>query len=426
MPQKHPIEKKYAFIKSVKRDATNLIKWLVISIVTGIVSGGISSIFAHFLGIATEYRKTHLWIFLFLPVAGMLIVFLYEKIGYDDRGTNQVLSTIRSEDDVPMKTGPLIFISTILTHLTGASAGREGAAIQLGGSVGNQIGRWIHLDDEDRHTIVMCGMCAAFTAVFGTPMAAAIFAMEVVSVGVMYYTALFPCVISALIASNFSANLGIYPESFNVAQIPAVTVLTSIKIGIVAIGCGIISIIFCIMLDKIEYFYKKYLKNPYIRVAIAGIATIILTFFLGTEQYMGSGIEIIHKSIDEGITDNLSFFWKMLLTAIAMRAGFRGGEIVPSFAIGATFGCFIGHIIGLEPSLCAACGMTAVFCGVTNCPITSVLIAFEMFGFKGSAYYLISVAISYAVSGYYGLYKDQTIVYSKYKAKYINKPTTHV
>ena len=142
-----------------------------------------------------------------------------------------------------------------------------------------------------------------------------------------------------------------------------------------------------------------------------------------TSDYMGAGNNLIELAVENGQARPLDFFWKLVLTALTMRAGFRGGEIVPSFCIGATFGCIMGHLIGLSPSICAAAGMAALFCGVTNCPITSILIAFELFGFRGASYYLIAVSISYAVSGYYGLYKDQTIVYSKYKAKYINRHT---
>ena len=148
---------------------------------------------------------------------------------------------------------------------------------------------------------------------------------------------------------------------------------------------------------------------------------ILLTLLLQTKDYMGAGIPVIERAIAEGKADYLAFIWKMLLTALTMKAGFKGGEIVPTFFVGATFGCVMGHLVGLSPSLCAASGMVAVFCGVTNCPLTSILIAFELFGFEGVAYYLIAVAISYSTSGYYSLYKDQIIVYSKYKAKYVNR-----
>ena len=381
----------YYYSARISRDISNLIKWLVLAVITGCIVGAASTLFSFTLKAVTNYRKAHEWIFLLLPLSGLVIIFLYEKLGKEDGGTNQVLSTVRSRDDVPILSAPLIFITTALTHLTGGSAGREGAAIQLGGSIANQLGRWIHLDEEDRHVIVMCGMSAAFSALFGTPMAAAVFALEVVSVGVMYYAALMPCMIASLIASGFAAGMGVTPESFHVTDIPALTVETGLKMGVIALGCAIVSIMFCIALR--------------------------------TDEYMGAGAELIEKAVENGQADTFAFFWKMVLTALTMRAGFRGGEIVPSFCIGATFGCVMGNLMGISPSICAACGMAAVFCGVTNCPITSILIAFEMFGFKGVSFYLIAVSISYAASGYYGLYKDQTIVYSKYKAKYVNRHT---
>ena len=413
----------YYYSARISRDISNLIKWLVLAVITGCIVGAASTLFSFTLKAVTSYRRAHEWIFLLLPLSGLVIVFLYEKLGKEDGGTNQVLSTVRSRDDVPILSAPLIFITTALTHLTGGSAGREGAAIQLGGSIANQLGRWIHLDEEDRHVIVMCGMSAAFSALFGTPMAAAVFALEVVSVGVMYYAALMPCMIASLVASGFAAGMGVTPESFHVTDIPALTVETGLKMGVIALGCAIVSIMFCIALNGAAGLYGRWFKNKYVRVAVRACLVIVVTFILRTDEYMGAGAELIEKAVENGQADTFAFFWKMVLTALTMRAEFRGGEIVPSFCIGATFGCVMGNLMGISPSICAACGMAAVFCGVTNCPITSILIAFEMFGFKGVSFYLIAVSISYAASGYYGLYKDQTIVYSKYKAKYVNRHT---
>lgn len=411
------------YCNRIKRNAGSLLKWIFIAFLTGFIVGGISSLFSHTLTGVTTIREQHPWIFYFMPVVGVLIVLMYKKIGKEDGGTNQVFSTVRAKDEVPFRSAPLIFVSTALTHLVGGSAGREGAAIQLGGSIGNQLGRWMRLDEADMHVIVMCGMSAAFSALFGTPMAAAIFAMEVVSVGVMYYTALLPCVISSLIATNFAATMGINPEAFHVTGIPELTMWTGAKMGVIALGCAGISTIFCMLLKQTGNVFHKKLKNPYLRVALVSMIIILLTFALQTTSYMGAGTNLIVAAIEGGEVEPLSFFWKMILTVLTMKIGFRGGEIVPSFCIGATFGCVFGSMSGLSPSLCAAAGMVAVFCGVTNCPITSILIAFELFGFEGGAYYLIAVAVSYAASGYYSLYKDQTIVYSKYKAKYVNKQT---
>ena len=411
------------YIDHIRYDMTSLIKWLVLAVLTGLSVGFISSLFARVLKFVTNYRTEHFWIFFLLPVSGLIIVFLYQKFGQEDGGTNQVLSTIRSQDDVPFRSAPLIFVSTILTHFAGGSAGREGAAIQLGGSIGNQLGSWFHLDEEDRHVMVMCGMSAAFSAVFGTPMAAAVFAMEVVSVGVMYYAALLPCVIASIIAAEFATGVGLNPETFPVARIPQLSLESGLKMAVIAAGCGLLSILFCVALKAVSGIYGKYLKNPYLRVCVAGCLVIGITMLLGTGDYMGAGNELIAKAVEQGKARPLDFLWKMILTAITMRAGYRGGEIVPAFSVGATFGCVAGGLLGFSPEVAAAASMVALFCGVTNCPIASMLISFELFGFSGAAYYLIAISISYALSGYYSLYKDQTIVYSKYKARYINKKT---
>lgn len=411
------------YIDHIRYDMTNLIKWLVLAVLTGLSVGFISSLFARVLKFVTNYRTEHFWIFFLLPVSGLIIVFLYQKFGQEDGGTNQVLSTIRSQDDVPFRSAPLIFVSTILTHFAGGSAGREGAAIQLGGSIGNQLGSWFHLNEEDRHVMVMCGMSAAFSAVFGTPMAAAVFAMEVVSVGVMYYAALLPCVIASIIAAEFATGVGLNPETFPVARIPQLSLESGLKMAVIAAGCGLLSILFCVALKAVSGIYGKYLKNPYLRVCVAGCLVIGITMLLGTGDYMGAGNELIARAVEQGKARPLDFLWKMILTAITMRAGYRGGEIVPAFSVGATFGCVAGGLLGFSPEVAAAASMVALFCGVTNCPIASMLISFELFGFSGAAYYLIAISISYALSGYYSLYKDQTIVYSKYKARYINKKT---
>lgn len=411
------------YIDHIRYDMTSLIKWLVLAVLTGLSVGFISSLFARVLKFVTNYRTEHFWVFFLLPVSGLIIVFLYQKFGQEDGGTNQVLSTIRSQDDVPFRSAPLIFVSTILTHFAGGSAGREGAAIQLGGSIGNQLGSWFHFDEEDCHVMVMCGMSAAFSAVFGTPMAAAVFAMEVVSVGVMYYAALLPCVIASIIAAEFATGVGLNPETFPVARIPQLSVESGLKMAVIAAGCGLLSILFCVALKAVSGIYGKYLKNPYLRVCVAGCLVIGITMLLGTGDYMGAGNELIARAVEQGKARPLDFLWKMILTAITMRAGYRGGEIVPAFSVGATFGCVAGGLLGFSPEVAAAASMVALFCGVTNCPIASMLISFELFGFSGAAYYLIAISISYALSGYYSLYKDQTIVYSKYKARYINKKT---
>lgn len=399
------------------------LKWGIFSITIGLVVGGIGTAFGKAMHWATSTRIAHENLLFFLPISGIFIVFLYWLLKDKNSGTNIIISAIHSGDSIPIQMAPLIFISTIITHLFGGSAGREGAALQLGGSIGTQLGHWLKLNELDQKIVIMCGMSASFSALFGTPMAATIFSMEVVSVGVLYYSALVPCVCSAFIGAGVAKYFGLVPESFPLTVIPEFTVSTAIRLVFLAVGCAIISIIFCIVLHTSEYLYKKYFKNAYVRIFVGGILVVLFTLLVGTRAYNGAGIEIIATAIQTGTAPKGAFLFKMIITALTLGAGFKGGEIVPSFFVGATFGCAISSLIGLPPELCSAVGMTAVFCGATNCPITSLLISFELFGYGGMPYYAIAIALSYTLSGYFGLYHSQKIIYSKYRPVYVNKRT---
>lgn len=409
------------YIGRIMRNLVVFIRWGIFSAFVGLFVGAFSTLFAFCLRQVTSFRTENPWLILCLPLAGVVIVFLYGVFRYkNDKGTNMVLSSIHAEAEVPFRMAPLIFISTIITHLFGGSAGREGAALQLGGSIGQQLGKLFRFDEKDQRIVVMCGMSAAFSAIFGTPIAASIFSMEVVSVGVMYYAALVPCVFSSLVASKFANHMGIGPNVFKIRQMPLFEVVPSLKVIGLALCCAALSVVFCMALHSLGDFYRNKLKNPYIRIIVSSLVIILLTIILQTDDYMGAGVPVIQRAI-QGNVEPLAFVWKIVFTALTLEAGFKGGEIVPSFFVGATFGCLFGHILGISPSLCAAVGMMSVFCGVTNCPITSMLIAFELFGYHGVPFFLLGISVSYLMSGYYGLYHDQTIVYSKYKTEYINR-----
>lgn len=409
------------YLRRVGRNFITFMRWGIFSVIVGGTVGLVSTFFAYCLGQVTACREQNPWLLLLLPFGGMAIVFLYGFFHNNkDRGTNMVLSTIHAETELPFKMAPLIFVSTLVTHLLGGSAGREGAALQLGGSIGNQLGRWFRMDDKDKRIVVMCGMSAAFSAVFGTPIAASIFAMEVVSVGVMYYAALVPCVFSSLIAWKVAGIFGLGKSGFQIADHVVFHFVPSIKVIGLALCCAGLSVLFCMILHGLgDLLYGK-MRNPYVRIAVASLVIIGLTCLLRTTDYMGTGVPVIVRAI-QGEARPEAFLLKMLFTALTLEAGFKGGEIVPSFFIGATFGCVFGHVLGISPSMCAAVGMVSVFCGVTNCPITSMLIAFELFGYREVPFFLIAISVSYLMSGYYGLYHDQTIVYSKYKTEYINR-----
>ncbi len=410
-------------IKHNLRRAAVSVKWVVFAVIVGGIVGLCGTAFYYGMTVVTLLRAQEPWLIFLLPVGGLMIVGMYHFFRDEkDTGTNQVIASIQSGEALPFRIAPLIFISTLITHLFGGSAGREGAALQMGGSIGNAVGGLFRFDEKDKHVMIMSGMSAAFSTLFGTPMAAAIFPMEMVSVGVMYYTALVPCVISSLVAHSIAAYFGITSELFYISSIPTFSLLPAVRVSILAILCALVSILFCVLLHRTEALYKRFFKSPYIRAFAGGCIIIALTLLVGNQSYNGTGISIIGQCID-GTVRPEAFLLKMIFTALTLGAGYKGGEIVPSFFTGAAFGCLFGNISGFSPTLCAAVGMTSVFCGVTNCPITALLISFELFGYDGMPYFLLAAAFSYMLSGYFGLYKSQKIVYSKYKTNYINKHT---
>lgn len=397
------------------------LRWILISLLIGTIGGIFGSIFSYGVTFATQFRMGHDWTLYLLPVSGLAIVWLYSMFHEEgNRGTNMVIDAISSNEKVTAATGPLIFVSTILTHLAGGSSGREGAALQLGGSIGNSLGSLLKLDEKDKKIAIMCGMSAVFAALFGTPVAAGIFSLEVVSIGVLYYAALVPCIFSSYIGVGIARFLGLPGESFLVENIPAVNIPNVIIVVLLGMLCAAVSIVFCILLHKTEHTYRKIFKSPYLRILAGSVLFIVLTLLVGTRDYCGSSMPLIEESV-KGNVRYEAFLLKMIFTAVTLGAGFKGGEIVPTLCVGATFGCLFGNLTGFAPSLCAACGMAALFAGVTNCPITSLVIALELFGYEGMEYYSIIIAVSFALSGYYGLYASQKFVYSKTKTEFINR-----
>lgn len=405
----------------MKANIRYFIKWSALALVIGSVAGAAGTIFSMGVSWATGFRLSHPSMLFFLPVSGLLIVWMYHSFHEEgNRGTNMVIDAISSNERVTPATGSLIFFSTILTHLGGGSSGREGAALQLGGSIGNSFGEWFKLDERDKKIAIMCGMSAVFSALFGTPVAAAIFSLEVVSIGVLYYAALVPCVFSSFLAVGIARAAGLEGEHFPVEMIPALDLKAVGLLVLLGILCAAVSILFCVLLHTAEHAYRKYFPDARVRILAGSFLFIALTLLSGTRDYCGSSMGLIESSI-EGSVRYEAFLMKMLFTAVALGAGFKGGEIVPTLCVGAALGCAFGEITGFAPSLCAACGMAALFAGVTNCPITSLVIALELFGYEGMEYFSIIIAVAFALSGYYGLYASQKFVYSKTRTEFINR-----
>lgn len=408
-------------LAGIRKSVLSFGDWAFYGVLVGLCAGFVASVFGLLLEEITAYRMEHPQLILGLPFAGLFIVFLYYHLGEEgDKGTNMVLVSVREGEEIPWYVAIRIFVATAITHLFGGSAGREGAALQLGGSISSTLAKLLHREKKDPTITDMCGMSAAFSALFGTPLAASIFAMEVVNVGEMYYSALVPCSFAALVGSMVAKALGVHGEVFDLLMVPELTPVSFIKVLILAAGCALISVLFCIALHTSHSFFHKPFWNKYASVFAAGTTVVLLTVLLRTSDYMGTGMHIIAKAIDGEVRPE-AFLLKIIFTALTLGACYKGGEIVPSFFVGATFGCLAGQIMGISPSLCAGVGMVSVFCGVTNCPISSLLIAAELFGFEGIYYFLIGVVVSYMLSGYYSLYSSQKIVFGKYKGKKLDK-----
>lgn len=408
-------------IDRTKRYAKTFIKWLICSAIIGITCGAVGTAFHYSVEYVTQFRSGHSWIIFLLPAAGLLIVFLYRTGGIKhDKGTNLVIGSIRNpEYNVPFRMAPLIFITTVITHLFGGSAGREGAALQIGGSLGASIGKLIKMDDNDKHIMTLCGMSAVFAALFGTPVTAALFSVEVISIGILYYSALVPCILSATISYAITEKFHITPTYFILNQVPEMSLATGTRVIILSVAAAVLSILFCMSMQVIGKTFKKYLKNQYLRILVGGVLLVLLTLAVRCNDYNGAGMNIIEQAI-HGTAKPEAFILKLLFTCITIGCGFRGGEIVPSFFIGATFGCTLGGWIGLDPGFGAAMGLVCLFCGVVNCPLASLVLSIELFGASGILLFAIGCSVSYMLSGYYSLYSEQKIIYSKLRPHYVN------
>ena len=325
-------------------------KWVILAALVGCVVGPFGAMFGLALNKATALRTADPRLIYLLPLGGLVIVFLYQHFDPDGGGsTNQIFVAVREHKPLSLRTAPLIFVTTVITHLFGGSSGREGAALLLGGSLSGQIGRRLQMEARDCRLMTTCGMAGAFSAVFGTPLAATVFTLEVVDVGSMQYAALLPCLISALIGVWISSGMGLAPTAFAVADYAAPTPGNLIRVLLLGLLLAALSIAFCEVIHAAPKLYKKLFPNAYLRVVVGGVLIIALTTLLGTTDYNGAGANVIAAAI-AGQAVPYAFLLKMLFTSITLGAGFKGGEIVPIFFTGATFGCAVAPLLGLAPA----------------------------------------------------------------------------
>lgn len=407
------------FLKETKEYALSFCKWVFAGVVIGLIGGVVGALFHEAVEYAAAFREGHGWLIWLMPVGGLAIAAAYRscKMVLD---TNIVIRAIHTKNRIHWVMAPLIFLGTVISHLVGASVGREGAALQIGGVVGSQFSRICHLDEWDRHVVIMCGMSAVFAANFGTPVTAAFFSLEITSVGIVYYAGLVPCLVASLTAVSAAGFLGVEPFGFVLAAVPD---LSGTNLGLAAllgVLCAVLSIVFCRCLHTGESLAKKYIKNDYLRILAGACAALLLSCLAGPGRYNGAGMDVIYDAVS-GVTRPEDFLIKMAMTVLCVSVGFKGGEIIPTLFIGSAFGCLMGGLLGMDPGFAAAVGMIALFCGMVNCPVASIVLSIELFGSQGLPFFAVACAVSLMLSGNYSLYREQSIVYSKIKAQYINQ-----
>ena len=389
------------------------LKWGLLGLLMGVLGGLLGAGFHHALHFVTHLRGEYNWLIFLLPAAGLLSVGIYALFRQrSNRGTNQIIDAVLKGEEVSPLVAPTIFLATATTHLFGGSAGREGAALQLGGAAASLLSKVFKMDQQDRKILIMSGMSAVFAGLFGTPLTAALFCMEFGSVGTLFSPALLPCYLASFTAAKLSGLLGVHAEGFLLDTAAAITTGNVWRFLLLAVLVSLVGILMCWMFHKAEHLAQHHVKNSWIRIVIGGMLVMGLTLLVGDHRYNGAGMDLALGAV-EGYANWFDFLMKMLFTAITLAAGFKGGEIVPTFCIGATFGCVIGSLLGLDAGLCAALGLIGLFCCATNSPFASIVLSIEMFGSANLHLFALVCVICFVLSGKSGLYSSQIIQFEK-------------
>lgn len=393
-----------------------LLKWLFLTTLVGILAGIASAFFLHSLHWATEYREHHLWIIWLLPLGGLFIGLLYHYFGKEVvKGNNQLLEEFHSPQKIiPLRMAPLVLLGTIVTHLFGGSAGREGTAVQMGGAIADQFTKWLKLEKSDRRILLSVGVSAGFASVFGTPLAGAVFALEVFTIGRLRYDTIVPVFLAALISDYVCLSIH---GAHTIYSIPFVPELSIETIGL-TIACGILFGLAGMLFSKgVSFwggFFKKHIAYPPLRPVVGGVVIALAVYFMGSTKFIGLGVPTIVQSFSNQM-DWYDFLLKILFTTFTLGAGFKGGEVTPLFFTGATLGSALSLIVPLPIALLAGMGFVAVFSGATNTPIACTLMGIELFGADCGAFVGLACVIAYLFSGHTGIYSAQIIGSAKHK-----------
>jgi H+/Cl- antiporter ClcA len=383
--------------------------------IVGVCAGSASAIFLLSLEFATATRLQHPWLLYLLPVAGLLVGLLYHYWGKDcEKGNNLILEEIHDpKTGVSGRLAPLILLSTVVTHLFGGSAGREGTAVQMGGSLAGWLARRFGLDRHHTRILLMAGISAGFGSVFGTPLAGMVFGLEVLAVGRMRYDALIPCLVASLVGDWTCAAWHVHHTHYVVNSNPPVDALLIGKVVVASLAFALLSVLFAETTHGLQWLFKRFITWAPARPVVGGIAIIGLAWLVGTDDYLGLGIPIILKSFDATGVAPWAFFFKLVFTAVTLSSGFKGGEVTPLFFMGAALGCTLGTLLGVPHDFMAALGFVAVFAGAANTPLACTVMGMELFGMDNAIFFAIACCSSYIWSGHRGIYLSQIVATPK-------------
>ncbi len=410
-----------------KRDLRNMrdsLRLFVVVIFVAACMGIAAWAFLASLDIATKTREAHRWIFAFMPVVGVGTAWIYRNHGLAaKRGNNLVIDSALSERLIHARMAILTFICSTLTHLTGGSAGREGAAVQIGGTIASNVSHALHLNEHDHHDLMLAGISAAFGSVFGAPLAGAFFGMEMCFVGKIDYTAGVYCLAASFAGYLVSLSLGTTYEAHVIHSIPALSPTTVTLVVCAAVAFGCTARLFAWLIRKVKMFYGARFKSYLLAACIGAFVVLGVYAILGAWNYAGLSTWLVDAGF-EGSTSIIDAAIKLLVTALTLGAGFQGGEVTPLFGIGAALGGWFGTLAGQDPSFMAALGMLGVFCAGLNVPLTTVMMSIDLFGGQGAAYFVIVAFMSYLVAGHRGVYPAQRIVMPKRRSLTVDQGGT--
>jgi H+/Cl- antiporter ClcA len=377
----------------------------------GLVAGTASALFLFSLDWATQTQESRPWLLFLLPLAGALIGYLYDRYGQDAvKGNNLIIAVLNGEEKrIPFRMAPFVLIGTITTHLFGGSAGREGTAVQMGGSLADAMARLFRLDARTRRLLLAGGVSAGFGSVFGTPLAGMIFGLEVAQVGLLRYDALLACLVGAYVGDWTTTAWGAHHTHYHVTSpIPTMTPLLAGKLLLAAIAFGLTARLFWRLTHGIKGVLQQKVPRAWLRPVIGGLAVIGLTLLLGTRIYNGLGVPVIRQAVSTGFVPHFAFLAKLVLTAVTVGSGFQGGEVTPLFFMGATLGHTLATPLGLPVDYLAALGFVATFGAAANAPLASLLMGIELFGAGAlTAPLVITCAFAFFASGRGGIYTTQ-------------------